>query len=122
MVERRSRRATRFHQKFKLLQLQVSIVRPKTTAAARPKPMVGRLPRNTEQRAPMNQPSQMDKMARRRRLMGWVLRTAVLHASTRKMIIPTRKDPAQEIHLNFSTLWLKSSSENARTKAKMMAN
>ena len=74
--------------------------------------------------SPMNQPSQMDKMARRRRLMGWVLRTAVLHASTRKMIIPTRKDPAQEIHLNLTmnSLWLKSSSENARTKAKMMAN
>ena len=64
----------------------------------------------------------MDRVASRMRLKGWALRSGVLQASRRKRRIPRRKEAAEEIHLNLRTLWLKSSSENATTKAKMMAS
>ena len=64
----------------------------------------------------------MDNAARKMRLMGWDLRTVLLHASKRNRISPRKKEAAQEIHLNSTTLWLKSSIENATTKAKMMAS
>ena len=79
--------------------------------------------KQVEDTIPMNHPWQMDNAARKMRLMGWDLRTSVvLHASKRNRISPRRKETAQEIHLNLTMLWLKSSSENATTKAKMMAN
>ena len=78
--------------------------------------------KQVEDTIPMNHPWQMDNAARKMRLMGWDLRTVLLHASKRNRISPRKKEAAQEIHLNSTTLWLKSSIENATTKAKMMAS